>query len=83
MQTVSTIGFDIAKSAFQVHGVDVNSLVVIRRQLKRRYVVAFSKSCPALSANVSTQIVHSSSARYQSSLMAPAEQSPCQTGQRQ
>jgi transposase len=38
MQTVSTIGLDIAKSVFQVHGVDANGLVVIRRQLKRRYV---------------------------------------------
>ena len=36
MQTVSTIGLDIAKSVFQVHGVDANGLVVIRRQLKRR-----------------------------------------------
>ena len=41
MQTVSTIGLDIAKSVFQVHGVDANGLVVVRRQLKRRYVLAF------------------------------------------
>jgi light-regulated signal transduction histidine kinase (bacteriophytochrome) len=39
MQTITTIGFDIAKSVFQVHGVDANGLVVIRRQLKRRYVL--------------------------------------------
>ncbi len=36
MQTVTTIGFDIAKSVFQVHGVDAGGQVVIRRQLKRR-----------------------------------------------
>lgn len=30
MQTVTTIGLDIAKSVFQVHGVDANSLVVTR-----------------------------------------------------
>lgn len=41
MQTVSTIGLDIAKSVFQVHGVDAAGQVVIRRQLKRRYVLAF------------------------------------------
>src|SRR6202051_113698 len=41
METVSTIGLDIAKSVFQVHGVDADGLVVIRRQLKRRYVLAF------------------------------------------
>ena len=36
MQTVTTIGLDIAKSVFQVHGVDAAGQVVIRRQLKRR-----------------------------------------------
>ena len=41
MQTVTTIGLDIAKSVFQVHGVDAEGEVVIRRQLKRRYVLAF------------------------------------------
>jgi transposase len=45
MQTVTTIGLDIAKSVFQVHGVDAAGLVVIRRKLKRRYVLAFSGSC--------------------------------------
>jgi transposase len=35
MQTITTIGFDIAKSVFQVHGVDAAGQVVIRRQLKR------------------------------------------------
>ena len=46
MQTVSTIGLDIAKSVFQVHGVDTNGLVVVRRQLKRRYVLAFFEKLP-------------------------------------
>ena len=41
MQTVTTIGLDIAKSVFQVHGVDAAGQVVIRRQLKRRYVLSF------------------------------------------
>jgi hypothetical protein len=41
MQTITTIGLDIAKSVFQVHGVDTGGQVVIRRQLKRRYVLAF------------------------------------------
>ena len=41
MQTVTTIGLDIAKSVFQVHGVDAAGQVLIRRQLKRRYVLAF------------------------------------------
>jgi transposase len=46
MQTVTTIGLDIAKSVFQVHGVDAIGQVVIRRQLKRRYVLAFFQKLP-------------------------------------
>ncbi len=46
MQTVTTIGFDIAKSVFQVHGVDAAGQVVIRRQLKRRQVIAFFQKLP-------------------------------------
>src|SRR5476649_335059 len=46
MQTITTIGLDIAKSVFQVHGVDAQGQVVIRRQLKRRYVMAFFQKLP-------------------------------------
>jgi transposase len=37
MQAITTIGLDIAKSVFQVHGVDAEGNVILRRQLKRRY----------------------------------------------
>ena len=40
------IGLDIAKSVFQVHGVDAAGEVVIRRQLKRRSVLAFFQKLP-------------------------------------
>jgi transposase len=46
MQRVTTIGLDIAKSVFQVHAVDAAGKVVIRRQLKRRYVLAFFEKLP-------------------------------------
>ena len=46
MQAVTTIGLDIAKSVFQIHGVDAEGNVVVRRKLKRRYVVAFSRKPP-------------------------------------
>ena len=46
MQAITTVGFDIAKSVFQVHGVDARGSVVVRRQLKRRYVLAFFKKLP-------------------------------------
>jgi len=47
MQTITTIGLDIAKSVFQIHGVDAAGQVVIRRQLKRRFVLAFFAKLPA------------------------------------
>ena len=46
MQAITTIGFDIAKSVFQVHGVDAEGHLVIRRQLKRRRVIAFFQKMP-------------------------------------
>ena len=49
MQTITTIGLDIAKSVFQVHGVDAGGEVIVRRQLKRRYVLPFfQKLSPCL-----------------------------------
>jgi transposase len=41
MQTIATIGLDIAKSVFQVHGIDAAGNVIVRRKMKRRYVLAF------------------------------------------
>ena len=46
MQAITTIGLDIAKSVFQVHGIDAEGNVIIRRQLKRRYVLAFFQKLP-------------------------------------
>jgi transposase len=41
MSKVSTIGLDIAKHVFQVHGVDAEGAVVLRRKLRRADVLAF------------------------------------------
>src|SRR3979409_209968 len=46
MQAGMTIGLDIAKSVFQVHGVDAEGNVIVRRQIKRRYVLAFFQKLP-------------------------------------
>src|SRR6266404_5236091 len=46
MQATTTIGLDIAKSVFQVHGIDATGSVIIRRQLKRRHVLAFFEKLP-------------------------------------
>jgi transposase len=46
MHGATTIGLDIAKSVFQVHGIYATGKVVIRRQLKGRYVLAFFQKLP-------------------------------------
>jgi transposase len=43
MSEVSTIGLDLAKTVFQVHGVDQAGDVVISRQLRRHRVLPFFK----------------------------------------
>ena len=49
MGEVSTIGLDLAKSVFQVHGVDRHGAVVVRRSLRRAQVLDwFAKLPPCL-----------------------------------
>jgi len=43
---ISTIGLDIAKNVFQVHGIDTSEKVVVRKQLRRRQVLAFFEALP-------------------------------------
>ena len=47
MTEVITIGVDLAKNVFQVHGVDVSGTTVMRKQLRRRQVLAFFGKQPA------------------------------------
>jgi transposase len=41
---ITTIGLDIAKNVFQVHGIDATEKVVVRKQLRRGQVLAFFKA---------------------------------------
>jgi transposase len=41
MQPTITIGLDIAKHVFQVHAVDANGVIVIRRKLRRSEILSF------------------------------------------
>ena len=43
---VATIGLDIAKNVFQVHGIDVAEKVIVRKQLRRSRVLEFFKALP-------------------------------------
>ena len=42
---ITTIGLDIAKHVFQVHGIDAEEKVVVRRQLRRSQVIKFLRNC--------------------------------------
>ena len=44
---ITTIGLDIAKSVFQVHGVDARGRAVLRKRLARGKVLAFFANLPA------------------------------------
>src|SRR5450631_2942969 len=43
---ITTIGLDIAKNVFQVHGIDAKEKVVVRKQLRRSQVIAFFAALP-------------------------------------
>ena len=45
---VNTIGVDLAKNVFQIHGVDSAGKVVITRQLRRKQVLDFFSKIPDL-----------------------------------
>jgi len=47
MDEVSTIGLDISKSVFQVHGVDVDGAVLIRKRVSRAKVLEFFAALPS------------------------------------
>jgi transposase len=47
MGTVRAVGLDIAKSVFQVHGIDEGGSVVVRRRLTRAKVLSFFEQLPA------------------------------------
>src|SRR5712664_2883794 len=47
MGEVSTIGLDIAKSVFQIHGVDVDGAVVMRKRISRAKLLEFFATLPA------------------------------------
>jgi transposase len=47
MGELTTIGLDLAKHVFQVHGVDAEGATVLRKQLRRAQVLAFFSRLPS------------------------------------
>jgi len=43
---ITTIGLDLAKNVFQVHGIDAAEKVVVRKQLRRGQMLEFFKALP-------------------------------------
>ena len=46
MTELATVGIDLAKSVFQLHGIDENGRVLVRRQLRRSQLLAFFEKRP-------------------------------------
>src|SRR4051794_17609490 len=46
MSAITTIGLDLAKNVFQVHGIDADGKVLIRRQLRRNDLMKYFKELP-------------------------------------
>jgi transposase len=46
MSTVRVIGLDIAKSVFQLHGVDADGATVLQKRLTRARLLAFFEKLP-------------------------------------
>src|SRR3954451_20980830 len=46
MNEITTVGLDLAKHVFQVHGVDAEGTTVLRKQLRRGQVLAFFSKLP-------------------------------------
>ena len=44
---ITTIGLDLAKSVFQVHGVDATGQVVVRKSLRRSQMLPFFAKLPS------------------------------------
>ncbi len=47
MGNITTIGLDLAKNVFQVHGIDADGNILVRRQLRRGEVLKFFQSLAA------------------------------------
>ena len=46
MSEITTIGLDLAKHVFQVHGIDAQGTTVLRKRLRRGQVLAFFSHIP-------------------------------------
>ena len=55
---ITTIGIDLAKAVFQVHGVDEGGKAVLRKQVKRKDVLSFFANLLHLYAYLTLSLVN-------------------------
>ena len=48
MEDIAVVGVDLAKSVFQVHGIDARGQVVLRRKLSRSKLLSFFADAAAV-----------------------------------
>jgi transposase len=54
MEGIAVIGLDLAKSVFQVHGIDEQGQVAVRRRLSRSKLLSFFAKLPACLVGMET-----------------------------
>jgi hypothetical protein len=81
-QTITTVGLDLAKSDFQVHGIDAEGKVVLRRQLKRRYVLVFFQRLPPRRAGIEAEPRRNIGRADDGLRLAMPEAAPCRSAGR-
>src|SRR3954449_11766363 len=57
MGEITTVGLDLAKNVFQVHGVDAEGATVLRKQLRRAQVLAFFSRMPRCMVGVEARAI--------------------------
>src|SRR3712207_7402141 len=53
---ISTVGIDLAKRVFQIHGVDQDGNIVLRKQLRRAQVLGFFAELPPRSEEHTSEL---------------------------
>jgi hypothetical protein len=61
MSEITTIGLDLTKNIFQVHGVDETETVVVVKRLRRNQIIGFFAGLPRHAASAAVRAIISSS----------------------
>jgi hypothetical protein len=68
---IPTVGIDLAKNVFHTHGVNEHGKAVLRKQMRREQVAAFSRICRAARSGWKLAVAHTTG---RASSMSPVTQ---------